>query len=259
MSGRSDARAVKSSIRSTGVLAGALAGARSGACVRPSVPALPAAVSARTASAPTPPTSAAPLVGPPPPGVPPDTPLPPLRRERLNNGLAITMLNRGGVPLVALELALSVGRAGDGARPGTAVVCSELWRERLGRESQDLLPELSVELDQTRYSYLVASNELVPGGRSARAARDQDPGIAPSVRAGSTAMGAKDAGPRGAGWRLGHARLPLRPPLPPAGGTAWVRRHAGLGRRAPSAHSPGLRAAFRLSLRARPSDAGGGG
>jgi predicted Zn-dependent peptidase len=74
------------------------------------------------------------------------------------------MLYRGGVPSVALELVLPVGRAGDGAKPGAAVVCSELWRERLARES--LVPELSVELDQTRYSYVVASSELAEAMRA---------------------------------------------------------------------------------------------
>ena len=138
-----------------------LLGLAPGACVRPSVPAPAARASARAALEPMPRTSSASLAGPPPPGVPPDTPLPPLLHERLENGLEITMLRRGGVPLVALELVLPVGRADDGAKPGTALVCSELLRGHM----RTLVPGLEVELDQTRYSYSIASSELAEAMR----------------------------------------------------------------------------------------------
>jgi predicted Zn-dependent peptidase len=88
--------------------------------------------------------------------------LPPPLHERLENGLEITMLRRGGVPLVALELVFPVGRADDGAKPGTALVCSELLRER----TRTPVPELEVGLDQTRYSYSIASGEVADAMRA---------------------------------------------------------------------------------------------
>jgi zinc protease len=88
--------------------------------------------------------------------------LPPLRHERLSNGLELTLLRRGGVPLVTVELVIPRGRDQDGSRSGAALVCSELMRERMARSVGSLgdAPELEVELDRTRFSYTVAASEL---------------------------------------------------------------------------------------------------
>lgn len=91
---------------------------------RPSPPATPA-----TPAEPAPAQAAADAKLPPPPaGVVPEAPFPPIETRELANGLSLEVVERRVHPLIELRLVVRSGSATDGEKPGLAVVAGELLK-----------------------------------------------------------------------------------------------------------------------------------
>jgi predicted Zn-dependent peptidase len=117
------------------------------------------------------PPAAAQRIAPPPAGVVPEAPFPPFKEHRLENDLALRVIERRVHPLIELRLVVRSGSATDGDKPGLAAVAGELLKaggagafgpEQLVEKAESLGTnlEIATDRDATRISLNVTTGEL---------------------------------------------------------------------------------------------------
>lgn len=145
----------------------ALAGLAVG-CGAPPAPVPPPAPPSATSVAPAP---EAKRLQPPAAGIAPSAPFPSIQRRELENGLGLRVVERRVHPIVELRLVVRTGTAGDGEKPGLALVAGELLKaggaggmspQKLVQRAEALGADLvvSTDRDSTRISLSVTSGDL---------------------------------------------------------------------------------------------------
>jgi zinc protease len=115
----------------------------------------------------------APLSEPPPSGITPTTPFPPVTHRRLENGLELAVLTRSTFPVIELRLIVRSGQATDGSQPGLAALTGRLLKDggagrftsrELAERSEALGSRLSISTDRdsTRIGLGVTKGDLGP-------------------------------------------------------------------------------------------------
>ncbi len=86
----------------------------------------------------------APLAEPPPSGIAPETPFPTIAHHRLDNGLAVRVIERHNLPIVELRLIFKTGTAADDGKTGLALLAGEMLKAggTAGWSSRQLLEEV---------------------------------------------------------------------------------------------------------------------
>jgi predicted Zn-dependent peptidase len=140
-----------------------------GSAPPPAAPAAPAGPAAPAPSAP----ERDPLAEPPPAGVTPNVPFPPIAHARLDNGLELAVISRRGFPVIDVRLVVRSGQATDGERPGVAALTGDLLKDggagkfssrELVERAETLGGSLSIltDRDATRIGIGVTSGDLEP-------------------------------------------------------------------------------------------------
>lgn len=110
-------------------------------------------------------------VEPPPAGIVPDAPFPPMNERQLDNGLALRVIERRIHPLIELRLIVRSGTATDGDKPGVAAITGDLLKdggaatyspEQLVERAESLGTNIRITTDRdaTRISLNVTTGQL---------------------------------------------------------------------------------------------------
>jgi predicted Zn-dependent peptidase len=143
-----------------------------GCASSPSNPA-PRPAAPAEASLPAAPAPRDPLAEPPPAGITPSVPFPPIQHAHLDNGLGLAIVVRRGFPVIDVRLVVRSGQASDAERPGIAAFTGDLLKDGgAGRFSSRELVEraetlgsslaISTDRDATRIGLSVTSGDLEP-------------------------------------------------------------------------------------------------
>lgn len=111
------------------------------------------------------------LLQPPPPGITPSAPFPPIVEATLDNGLGLRVVEQRIHPIVELRLVIRSGTATDGEKPGLALVAGELLKaggagglsaQKLVERAEALGASLSIitDRDATRIALGVTSGDV---------------------------------------------------------------------------------------------------
>jgi zinc protease len=117
--------------------------------------------------------AADPLSEPPPSGITPTTPFPPVAHHRLQNGLELAVITRSTFPVIELRLIVRSGQATDGSHPGLAALTGRLLKDggagrftsrELAERTEALGSRLSISTDRdsTRIGLGVTKGDLGP-------------------------------------------------------------------------------------------------